>query len=104
MILVYTHDLRLHALRICFVPLLDLGELGLQATHLHARPHGFLIQWPEKQPDDHSEDHKHPTVTQIQRRAHPKQDPHDDGGKWLHYPLEEAAVRVRVLEVPSKRE
>ena len=104
MLPVHAHDFRLHALRIRLVPLLNLRELWLYATHLHARPHGFLIQRPEQKPDSNSEDDEHPAITEIQRCAHPEKDTHDDRRKWLHDALQEATVRVRVFELAAKCE
>src|SRR5689334_14113028 len=98
MVPIHAHDFGLHPLWIAFVPLLDLREFGLKTTHLHAGPHCFLVEWPEKQTNGNPKNDEHPAVAEIQSRTHPQQDPHHDRRERLHDSLEESAVRVRVFE------
>ena len=102
MILVHLHDRFLLLPRIVAVLLLQRLQLGLQALHLQARPHRALVQRPERQANDHAEQHQHPAVVQMRRALDPQQHAHDDDGERLHEAAQESAVRVHLIQIAAE--
>src|SRR4029078_10909569 len=97
---IHAHHFFTLLIRLVLVFLLNLSQPGLDLLHLETRPHRTLVQRPERNPDEHTEDHEHPSIAQLQVIVQPEQQLDTESCNRIDYRLKEApTIWIYVIEI-----